>query len=423
MLLGLFNRNKITATTDVSVLKERLDIYRHARPDPLAHKVVLIALQKYQSPGLRQIGRGFSFYTDPSLVVESQSRIPGSERHLIQASANVSFAEEMLQEGKRSFALTINQDSNSFYELRNRMIFGIYGTYEKDGMMEIETIFAPDMDDEGNITKMIKIPLSDEHVELALEYAENCMRVINNKENPNPQACLNRAMWSRHSALEQTGEEDMLRNIFGGQNPPVKVDFQEYRDFLSLDKNLTDDPKMHTIILSNLGEYSLRGSTHQGPAQSFYSDPNKKVVTDPKPVEFSGGHETYTETYHLSSSISCTEQPHGFGQRLFSMIMRKDSLRPQDIHDSMIFGIHGRVDKNGDLTVLKLMAPDIENGQITRIKEIPVTDETVHTAMLYAYECSRQIYEGEQIKPRQALEFAMTYQESEEGEYDNSPSP
>lgn len=204
----------------------------------------------------------------------------------------------------------------------------------------------------------------------------------------------------------------MLSRFFKGRAQAVKINYQEFHDFLQLDRNLTSDPDVHTIVLAALECYSLRGSTQHGPARSFYSNPDHKI-TQTIPVDFGGGMMTHTETYHLSPCISTTEEPAPFGQTHFCMIMREESEKPDDLYTSIIFGIRGKVDKDGDYTISKIMAPNIEDGMLTGLQNIPITDDTVHTAMLYAYECARQIYEGEQVMPRKALEFAMEYEDYE----------
>lgn len=208
MLSYLFNRQKQTTRSHISEIKDRLDLYQKAKPETNIHLQVLMALKRYNSVGLQKIGRGFAYYTDPERQVRSEANMPNSEEHFVKSSANLSFTEEILDDGKKSFAMTINQDSQSYADLRNRMIFGLYGTYERDGAMEIETIYAPDLDEHGNFTGMIKIPLSEEHLELALVYAGHCIESIHSDENPNAVQCLQRAMDQRHlkSSLDETHE-------------------------------------------------------------------------------------------------------------------------------------------------------------------------------------------------------------------------
>ncbi|MCB9991614.1 MAG: hypothetical protein H6867_09670 [Rhodospirillales bacterium] len=69
----------------------------------------------------------------------------------------------------------------------------------------------------------------------------------------------------------------MIKNIFGMRAAPAVIAMDKlYRDLHLKDPRFESDPDSHIAVLDVLGEYSLRGSSHFGPARSYYADPEKR---------------------------------------------------------------------------------------------------------------------------------------------------
>lgn len=205
MLGKLFNRNK-SAQTNLYDFRERLGLHDYLQHDEKAHMRVLVSLMKFKKQTIEYKGRGQSYFINPDQKVIPQINIPGEAPTPVRSSANICYTEDKLENGQWSFAMTIDQSSETYADMKNRMIFGLYGLFDREtGNMEVLTILAPDMDKDGNFSKMIKVPLNEWDLELATLYAENCAKEIFEKRSPDPIECLNKAV-ERHLAKEKSAD-------------------------------------------------------------------------------------------------------------------------------------------------------------------------------------------------------------------------
>lgn len=206
MLKNLFSRNK-GVKTNLYDFRERLGLHEHMQPDEKAHMRVLVSLMQFKRQTIEYKGRGQSYFINPDQKVIPQINIPGEAPSPVRSSANICFTEDKLDNGQWSFAMTIDQSSETYADMKNRMIFGLYGLFERDtGNLNVLHILAPDMDSNGDFCGMIKIPLTDWDLELATLYAENCAKEIFADRSPDPVECLNRAV-DRH--VQQKNADNM----------------------------------------------------------------------------------------------------------------------------------------------------------------------------------------------------------------------
>lgn len=204
MLKKLLPFNKTTVQTNLYEFRERLGLHDYLRPDEKAHTRVLTALMRFKQQIIEYKGRGQSYYIDPDQKVMKKTNIPGDVPKPIRSSANISYTEDKLENGQWSFAMTIDKSSDTYFDMRNRMIFGLYGLFDRQsGEMAVTTILAPDMDGDGNLLGMIQIPLSESDLELATLYAENCAREIFEGRSPDPQRCLTQAIQNNMQQPEE----------------------------------------------------------------------------------------------------------------------------------------------------------------------------------------------------------------------------
>ena len=150
----------------------------------------------------------------------------------------------------------------------------------------------------------------------------------------------------------------MLKWLFGKRAAPVVMNLQEIRDRLELDhERFGPDPKNHIPVLDALGEYTLRGSSFFGPARTFYTNPDKTVTIKGAPSQFSDVPDPGDEQVQSAAFVSYTEQTRGFGKRNFALIIRQGANTVEEMENSLAFGLFGLFDKQGNMTVKKIIMP------------------------------------------------------------------
>lgn len=205
---------------------------------------------------------------------------------------------------------------------------------------------------------------------------------------------------------KNTGRPKMISKLFGRRSTPISVNLHELRQSLGLDhERYVSDPNAHVPILAALGEYTLRGSSHYGPAHSYYQNPSRTVTIKAQEPQFSDMPMPEDEHIRSAASIAFTEETRGFGKRTFALIIRQDAETLKDMEESLAFGLYGLYDKEGNMVIRKIIAPGKdEYNHVTDVKEIPLTEENVNAALRYAAECARVIHSGERFYPRACLD-------------------
>lgn len=219
----------------------------------------------------------------------------------------------------------------------------------------------------------------------------------------------------------------MLRALFKKWANPVTVDIDEVYKRLELHSDkVLPDPNAHIGVMDAMNEYTLRGSTHWGPAHSFYRDPQKKVTVKAQPTQFADEPEPQDEHIRSSARLSYTEEARGFGKRAFFMIIRNEFNTPQEYQKSLVFALYGLYDKDGKMKVKKILSPDIDDKThtITKLGKIPLTPDNVRIALRYAELCAQALYDKSQpFVARTCLEQAMKADMDEVGVKILSPQP
>lgn len=201
----------------------------------------------------------------------------------------------------------------------------------------------------------------------------------------------------------------MLKWLFGERAKPVTVNINDLFRRLDLyDKRFRDDPNAHIPVLDALGQYTLRGSSHYGPARSFYTDPQKVVTVRAPEKQFFDEPDPTDEHIRSSTRISFTEETRGFGKRAFALIIRREFSNPAEYDRSLLFGIFGVYDRDGNMRVKKIVAPYKDRANsMTAAKSIPLTPENVEKALRFAEICVHTLYRGETFHPRACLDEAL----------------
>lgn len=200
----------------------------------------------------------------------------------------------------------------------------------------------------------------------------------------------------------------MLKWIFGRRAAPVVVDINDIFKRLDLyNERYKADPNAHIAVLDFLGQYTLRGSAHYGPSRSFYANPEQTFRVKAPPRQFMEDSEE-DEYVQSSACISFTEESFARGRRGFALLIRQSSGSLRAHRDSVVFGIYGVYDRDGKMTVKKIMAPSKDSAnRMTAVTSIPVTPDNVRGALLYAELCAKALYEHRQFQPRTCLEQSM----------------
>ncbi len=185
----------------------------------------------------------------------------------------------------------------------------------------------------------------------------------------------------------------MLRFLFGPRAAPMTIHHDNLFTRLGLGKHLQPDPKSHIPVLRYLGEYSLRGSFHHGPAMSYFSKPTQTITIKPDPQQFSDEPPGEDEYIRSSAHIAITTEPRRGGSNAFYLMISKGGRTLEELDRSLIFGLKGVQDKDGHITIKRIMAPGMDNAnRLTDLQKIPLTPEYVNTALKYAARCAANIY-------------------------------
>lgn len=200
MLKWIFGGRAAPVTVDINEIYKRLDLYNNRyKSDPNAHIAVLDFLGQYSLRGSAHYGPSRSFYANPEQTIRikaapRQFLEETEEDEYVQSSACISFTEESLARGRRSFALLIRRESGSLRGHRDSVVFGIYGVYDRDGRMAVKKIMAPSVDGANRLTAVAAIPVTPENVEGALRYAELCAREMYEGRPFHPRLCLEQSL-------------------------------------------------------------------------------------------------------------------------------------------------------------------------------------------------------------------------------------
>lgn len=151
--------------------------------NPSIHQVILTNLHE-ASPGPRS-GAVRSraarwFLSDPARTVLVKGHISeytdgeDEEDYELPSSSAVMYTEDA-KWGKKNIAVLIRRDAADYADLgEDSIIFGLFGTCEKDGSLTIRTILLPRDAGGGRLKGTYSAPLSPESVKRALNYASLC---------------------------------------------------------------------------------------------------------------------------------------------------------------------------------------------------------------------------------------------------------
>ncbi len=208
MLKRLFGKKAAKVEIDINEMSDRFDLYdRKYRADSLVMARVLTAVNK--TPIRSDIyGPGRIFYADPDKMLNMKtadlhkSGDQAEEKDLVHASASVSFTDHPHGGSRRGFGLVIRNDSDTFHELFNSVVFGIYGYYDKEDRFEVTKLLVPGPAENGQPARAIEIPVTPENVRGALRFAEICAKALFENAPFSPEQCLSQ---SQDEDLDKVG--------------------------------------------------------------------------------------------------------------------------------------------------------------------------------------------------------------------------
>jgi hypothetical protein len=184
-------------------LKDLLDIFEPGHPNyaraPGQHALILINLNQGTpnrtdptSPAARM------FLTDPAYKVtirglKSQFRdIPDEPDRQIPGSAGIFYTEDY-GFGKKRIAILIRRQAKNLADYDDSLVFGLYGVVEKDGTVNIKKIKLPEIDHKFVARGSQYIPVTEDSVERALNYARLCKTQLFERRPFTPVDNLDRA--------------------------------------------------------------------------------------------------------------------------------------------------------------------------------------------------------------------------------------
>lgn len=209
-----------------------------------------------------------------------------------------------------------------------------------------------------------------------------------------------------------------LRQAFGlpPKRVPITINLGDLLTYLELDHSrFQSDPDVHLPVIDGMGEYALRGGNHHGPAKSYYTDRKKTIFLQEREPEIVGhpdeiGKKPPVREFRASANIAYTETTLGFGRKGFALTIHRDVKEPRELYQyrTMVFGLYGVYDREGNLTIKKLKTPNMDSAnRMTKLDDIPIDEANVIGALHYARLCATQIYEGEYFSERQCLQEAL----------------
>jgi len=217
----------------------------------------------------------------------------------------------------------------------------------------------------------------------------------------------------------------MLKWIFGRRAAPVVVDVNEVFRRLELNsKHFKDDPAAHIPVLDYLRLWTLRGSSHYGPARSFYANPNQKITIKAPEPQFSDMPREPDEHIRSSACVSFTEESYARGKRGLAILIRQSSNTMEGYANSVVFGMYGVYDRDGKMTVKKLMVPTKDNAnRMMPVESIDVTEDSVRGALLYAELCVKELVAGRPLFARSCLDQSVKADLAKDGVKILTPAP
>lgn len=147
--------------------------------------------------------------------------------------------------------------------------------------------------------------------------------------------------------------------------------------------------------------FSTMGDEVYGSARCAYTDEKRKTAVTA--IVFEDGVPKRDEwRVRSSAAIMAADYQSRFMKRTFAVIIRSDIHDEEDLFETMVFGLHGTCDKNGNLKVKKIMVPEIDEfRRMKGLREADVTDPAeVETALSYFELCKKQIFDGGPLRAR-----------------------
>ena len=209
-----------------------------------------------------------------------------------------------------------------------------------------------------------------------------------------------------------------LRDIFAlaGKKPPVSINLGDLITYLELDHpRFVADADEHLPVIDAMGEYALRGGNHHGPSKSYYTDRKKTIFLQERAPEIVGhpdeiGKKPPLREFRASANIAYTETTLAFGRRGLALTIHRDVNEPRELYmyRTMVFGLYGVYDREGNLTIKKLKTPNMDSAnRMTKLEDVPIDTANVKGALYFARLCAEQLYNGEGFSERQCLQKAL----------------
>lgn len=178
---GLFASKAASVTVGRDDVLTRLGVKDHKfLPTPLRHLDVM----KYTDRSLLNL---ISDYKGPC-----QTHYADPEQE--DTSAAISFTTETIFADKRSFALTIHNDSTGLPKREDGMVFGLYGHYKVgNDTLAVDKIIMPEKDNCHHLGKAYEIAISPESLEKAMAFAELCTKDVYERGKINVRTCYDTA--------------------------------------------------------------------------------------------------------------------------------------------------------------------------------------------------------------------------------------
>ncbi len=161
------------------------------------------------------------------------------------------------------------------------------------------------------------------------------------------------------------------------------------------DAQYEDEEHLQPLVMSYLNlPINARGADIWGTARCAYAEPQRRLVKPGKPSP--NIEESLEEHITSSAAILTADYQLGFGHRAFLTVIRSEIKDMDKFYDSMAFGLYGTYDRDKNLTVRKLIVPEIDQyRRMVGLTEIELPDPVaVEKSLSFIKLCKEQIFKG-----------------------------
>lgn len=183
---------------------------------------------------------------------------------------------------------------------------------------------------------------------------------------------------------------------FLGLKEKAVIPLARLHDALSLgDARYEDEEHLQPLVMSYLNlPINTRGADIYGSAHRAYAEPQRRIVKPGKPSP--NIEESLNEHIPSSAAILTADYHLGFGHRAFLVVIRSEIKDMDKFYGSMAFGLYGTYGQDKNLTVEKLIVPQIdEYRRMVGLTEIELPDPAlVEKSLSFIKLCKEQIFKG-----------------------------